>query len=343
MRSSRLRRPTRVATVTVLSAVVAATSATSSLAVSPASPSNSSGRTTSTSQVSNDPRGTLSVSLHGHRVRVSGTAVDPNSSGADTVVVSVSGRRRATLHADRSGHGFTASFAIRYGRHTVSARAVNVGRGADTMLGSDVVHRFNPARRNPRGIAHIARHRRVLRIAGDAYDPDSRDHSLVVRTFRDGHRLRTVHTNGRTHRFAVRVLLPYGRSHVSVIAYNIGMGTHNPKIRRYAITIGRPWVSRYHGRRRLAAEMIGRYGWGRAQMPDLDRLWGRESGWSTTAANASGAYGIPQALPGSKMASSGPDWRHNARTQIAWGLSYINGRYGSPRAAWAHSCAYGWY
>ena len=61
------------------------------------------------------------------------------------------------------------------------------------------------------------------------------------------------------------------------------------------------------------------------------------------AANPSGAYGIPQALPGSKMASVGADWRDNAVTQIKWGLGYIADRYGSPCGAWAHSEGHGWY
>jgi hypothetical protein len=62
-----------------------------------------------------------------------------------------------------------------------------------------------------------------------------------------------------------------------------------------------------------------------------------------TAANPNGAYGIPQALPGSKMGSAGPDWQTDATTQITWGLGYIKARYGSPCGAWAHSQATGWY
>ena len=69
----------------------------------------------------------------------------------------------------------------------------------------------------------------------------------------------------------------------------------------------------------------------------------RESGWRYNAENASGAYGIPQALPGSKMASAGPDWQTNPTTQIKWGLGYIKGRYGSPCQAWAAWQAQGWY
>jgi len=75
----------------------------------------------------------------------------------------------------------------------------------------------------------------------------------------------------------------------------------------------------------------------------LDSIWSRESGWRVTAANASGAYGIPQALPGSKMASAGPDWQTNATTQIKWGLGYIKDRYGSPCNAWAFWQGHGWY
>ena len=90
--------------------------------------------------------------------------------------------------------------------------------------------------------------------------------------------------------------------------------------------------------------MLGSFGWSSGQFSCLDPLWEHESGWSVTAANAgSGAYGIPQALPGSRMASAGPDWQTNAATQITWGLEYIKGTYGSPCAAWAHEQATGWY
>lgn len=86
------------------------------------------------------------------------------------------------------------------------------------------------------------------------------------------------------------------------------------------------------------------YGWGDDQFSCLVSLWNRESGWRAEALNPwSGAYGIPQALPGEKMSSAGPDWRTNAATQIAWGLSYIKARYGSPCGAWAHSESTGWY
>jgi hypothetical protein len=72
-------------------------------------------------------------------------------------------------------------------------------------------------------------------------------------------------------------------------------------------------------------------------------LWNRESGWVYDAENASGAYGIPQALPGSKMASAGPDWETDPATQIRWGLGYIKGIYGNPCSAWAFEEANGYY
>ncbi len=93
----------------------------------------------------------------------------------------------------------------------------------------------------------------------------------------------------------------------------------------------------------IAYGMLQAMGMGDDQFSCLVSLWNRESHWSTTAGNASGAYGIPQALPGSKMASAGPDWQTNATTQITWGLHYITGRYSTPCAAWAHSEAMNWY
>ena len=95
--------------------------------------------------------------------------------------------------------------------------------------------------------------------------------------------------------------------------------------------------------RALGKQMAAARGWGDAQFVCLDQLWTRESGWSQRASNASGAYGIPQAMPGGKMASAGSDWATNPRTQIAWGLSYIGGRYGTPCGAWSAFQSKGWY
>jgi hypothetical protein len=80
------------------------------------------------------------------------------------------------------------------------------------------------------------------------------------------------------------------------------------------------------------------YGWTGSQAACLDDLWTEESAgtWSPTVTDPlSGAYGIPQALPASKMAAAGPDWQTSAATQIKWGLEYIAGRYGTPCGAWA--------
>jgi hypothetical protein len=94
----------------------------------------------------------------------------------------------------------------------------------------------------------------------------------------------------------------------------------------------------------IALGMLGSYGWSDDQFSCLDSLWNQESGWNVYAENpTSGAYGIPQALPGDRMASAGPDWQTDAATQISWGLSYIQQTYGSPCGAWDHEEAYGWY
>jgi hypothetical protein len=94
----------------------------------------------------------------------------------------------------------------------------------------------------------------------------------------------------------------------------------------------------------IARQMLGQFGWSSSQFSCLNPLWAHESRWSVTAENASsGAYGIPQALPGSQMATAGGDWQTNAATQIKWGLTYIQSRYGSPCGAWAHEQSAGWY
>ena len=98
------------------------------------------------------------------------------------------------------------------------------------------------------------------------------------------------------------------------------------------------------GAQAIARSMMGSYGWGDGEFSCLQSLWNRESGWNYQAENASsGAYGIPQALPGSKMSSVAGDWATNPSTQITWGMQYIQGRYGTPCSAWAHSESVGWY
>jgi hypothetical protein len=106
------------------------------------------------------------------------------------------------------------------------------------------------------------------------------------------------------------------------------------KPRTKPVTFGNP--------KAIAASMLASRGWS-GQFSCLDSLWSKESGWKVSASNPSGAYGIPQALPGSKMSTVGPNWRTDAATQITWGLNYIADSYGSPCAAWAHSRANNWY
>lgn len=95
---------------------------------------------------------------------------------------------------------------------------------------------------------------------------------------------------------------------------------------------------------KYALSLLPDYGWDDSELEPLIYLWNRESGWNPHSHNrSSGAHGIPQALPGSKMASEGSDYYYNPEPQIRWGLGYIAGRYGSPSNAWAHFRSYGWY
>jgi hypothetical protein len=96
--------------------------------------------------------------------------------------------------------------------------------------------------------------------------------------------------------------------------------------------------------RSIAMSMLGSFGWSADQFSCLDSLWVSESNWNPYAQNSSsGAYGIPQALPGEKMASAGADWRTNAVTQIRWGMEYIKSSYGSPCGAWSFHLSNSWY
>ena len=94
----------------------------------------------------------------------------------------------------------------------------------------------------------------------------------------------------------------------------------------------------------IAKNLLADHGWGESQFSCLDSLWTKESRWKVNADNpSSSAYGIPQALPGNRMAAYGSDWRTNPVVQIKWGLDYIENTYGSPCSAWSHSQAKGWY
>ncbi|WP_020580310.1 transglycosylase SLT domain-containing protein [Actinopolymorpha alba] len=94
----------------------------------------------------------------------------------------------------------------------------------------------------------------------------------------------------------------------------------------------------------IASRLVAARGWNSTQFECLDSIWTRESGWRITATNpSSGAYGIPQALPGRKMATAGSDWRTNPETQIKWGLNYIASRYSTPCGAWSYWKRNNWY
>jgi hypothetical protein len=96
--------------------------------------------------------------------------------------------------------------------------------------------------------------------------------------------------------------------------------------------------------RTIAKTLLAQQGFGADQFSCLDSIYSQESGWNVHAANpSSSAYGIPQALPGSKMATAGPNWENDAATQIKWGIGYIKGRYGSPCSAWGFKQSNGWY
>jgi len=115
------------------------------------------------------------------------------------------------------------------------------------------------------------------------------------------------------------------------------------KQRAAAATRGATLASSDGSPKDIARQLVAARGWSSGQYGCLVTLWDHESGWNVHAANASGAYGIPQAVPGDKMASAGPDWQNSALTQIKWGLGYIAGRYDDPCGAWSFWQNNGWY
>lgn len=119
------------------------------------------------------------------------------------------------------------------------------------------------------------------------------------------------------------------------VASHVSAPKPKPTVRTFTTTSS--------GNRAIGQKLAAAYGWTGQQWVCLNELWTRESNWRSAAHNPSGATGIPQALPGSKMASAGPDWRTNPATQIRWGLTYIKSNYGTPCGAWGHELASGWY
>lgn len=196
----------------------------------------------------------------------------------------------------------------------------------------------------PRGTGFARRSSKHVRFHGTAKDPDRPHRQLKITVWRNGHRVRVVNTHWRKHHYHAQVKLHYGKNRFVVRARNVARGTGRSHLRTVEFhRAHHGWAHHYSGNRRIAATMLHQHGWGHSQMRPLISLWNRESGWCKTAYNSSGAYGIPQALPGRKMSSAGPNWRYNSHTQIRWGMRYIKHRYGSPSNAWAHSQSTGWY
>jgi hypothetical protein len=123
---------------------------------------------------------------------------------------------------------------------------------------------------------------------------------------------------------------------VAAAAATVGPAVHAQAATKHH---SKPWYQTSNGPRAYARRHTNH-----DQYRCLVKLWDRESRWRVHAENpSSGAYGIPQANPGSKMRSAGADWRHNGHTQVDWGLHYIKRSYGSPCHAWTHSQRHGWY
>jgi hypothetical protein len=141
------------------------------------------------------------------------------------------------------------------------------------------------------------------------------------------------------------------RAHAEHVAHEAGAASDRAAARAQSAAGSRPaapaaaaQVQVAQSPEQIAQALLASHGWSSDQWTYLYDLWQRESAWNPSATNpGSGAYGIPQALPASLMASAGPDWQTNPATQIKWGLDYIAQRYGSPAAAWAHEQANGWY
>jgi hypothetical protein len=105
------------------------------------------------------------------------------------------------------------------------------------------------------------------------------------------------------------------------------------------------WTQNASGAQTYTQYTFFHYGWSvSGQWGCMYNLWQQESGWTWNATNpTSGAYGIPQSLPASKMAAAGTDWQSDGLTQVHWGEDYIAQSYGNPCGAWNHEVTYGWY
>lgn len=357
---SRSRRQA-VGAIAVLTAFLSATAAltgTAAAAISTgAVPSTSSANLsarpataiTAVGAAAHNPGGTFHLDTQGRYVHFYGRVTDPDSAAPLTLSYRLNGiTHQLGKTVPAYGGLYSSAWTLPYGTWTVQVLAVNVGPGTgNPVVGSRSVTFVDPRSRNPRGTMYVARSGNFVRVYGQTYDPDAPFFGLSVRITENGRLVGSARASSRWRVYAADMRLTPGSHLVRAIAYNVGAGNANPTIGARWITVPRPpapsWQSRYVGNQRIAASMLASYGWGADQMAPLVALWTKESGWNPGAYNPSGAYGIPQSLPGSKMASAGPDWRTNPATQIRWGLSYIKGVYGSPAAAWGHSQATNWY
>ncbi len=281
-----------------------------------------------------NPAGDVSFAVYGNHVHVFGYAYDIDSWEPVNVVYYVNGAPRAEQRTD---YGYIErTFRLPYGTTELRVVARNIGLGAsDTVIGSRVFQLFDPATRNPRGFARITHYHRRLHVRGFTVDPDRLTWPLLVRVFDNGRLIAATRADPSTHLYTMTARPAPPKPAPPKPA---------PPRPSPPSGSGAAWTLQYYGYQRTAARMFTAYGWGARQMPFLVKLWNRESGWNPRALNrSSGAYGIPQSLPASKMATAGADWRTNATTQIRWGLRYIKNRYGSPERAWAHEGRYNWY
>jgi hypothetical protein len=300
---------------------------------------------TASAATAHDPHGMFDVTLHGRHAHLWGAAADPdNGSGPTRVMLFISGwqPRIVTTNPDTRGYGYWVW--LPYGTHRVAAMALNHGAGQNVTLGNQSVVVHNYAARNPHGTAWLTRYPKMLSFSGVAADPSAYTSPLTILLYHDGKLIDVARTNPTTKRYSVWSTPHEGTNYYSVVAVNVGWGTGNVLLNHTELGVGPTWANQYSGARRLAADMIWHYyRWDAYQMQCLDRIWTQESNWQPYAANPSGAYGIPQALPGSKMSTAGADWRTNPATQIKWGIRYIKLRYGSPAAAWSYHLSAGSY
>jgi hypothetical protein len=153
---------------------------------------------------------------------------------------------------------------------------------------------------------------------------------------------------------ASAVAAPVGSAATFAPARLVHAGPHNKA--NLVVPTKKPAKKKHHHKKhhkplkdmapkQIAWRIMGWFKWkAKSQFRYLNKLWMRESSWNKYATNPwSGAYGIPQAVPGNKMSSVGSDWRTNAETQIRWGMRYIKSVYGSPLGAWDHEVNDGWY